>query len=328
MPTIFKTTMTKTEIQFSDESQQSRASHQVGRNRLINGQMRIAQRGPVAVALNTLTFGGCDRWPVQATGFTTFSGTVQQAGTASLYVQELANVTTTGSGVINFIQRIEALNIRDVGRGFITLQVELYQDTGATISPVLYLYKPRYNPSSGAWDDWTTPILIASTTVSLPSGVRTKFTWTYELDVGSSSSDPIRTDAGLGITISFPVGAVTGKYFQISNCQLEKGIYPTAIETIPITVEETRCQRYYNVVSVGTRNYGTTADIASSIKWQQYMRAIPTVTKIRAGTLISNATTSTIDAISQVGARHIVNVSATGSAGISDEILAADAEIK
>lgn len=325
MATIFITTMTKTEIQFFDGSQQSRASHQVGRNRLINGQMRIAQRGPVAVTLNTLTFGGCDRWPVQATGFTTFSGTVQQAGTASLYVQEVGNITTTGSGVINFIQRIEALNIRDIGRGSITFQCELYQDTGATISPVINLHRP----STGNPDDWATQSLVASTTVSLPSGVRTKFTWTYELDVGVSMTDPIRTDPGLSVTISFPVGAVTGKYVQISNCQFEKGIYPTAIETIPLTIEETRCQRYYNVISVGFRNYGTTAsDIASTITWQQYMRAAPTVTKISAGSLVTNTSGSTIDALTPVGGRHYINVSATGIAGISDEIIAADAELR
>lgn len=322
MPGIFSTTMTDTEIQFTDGSQQSSAATPIFRNRVINGQMRVAQRGPVAVPLNTVTFGGCDRFPVKATGFTTFSGTLQRAGSSAFYVQELGNVTTTGSGVVSFIHRIESLNVMDLQYCFITLQVELYQDTGETLSPQIKIAVPY-----GVYEDvWTTSYIRSTTTVSLPSGVRTKFTVTYEIDVGRSSGEYPEVKSGLGFIVDIPVGAVTGKYFQITNCQLERGTAPTDIEYVPLTIEENRCQRYYNQLKVTDGKYAAgTQDITGSVYWRQPMRIAPTVT-VTNGTLY-NSVGVEVNAINKYGARHYVGSSATGVAASVNTIVKASAEL-
>lgn len=326
MPGILSTTMTKTEIQFTDGSQQSSSANPIYRNRVINSRMRVAQRGPVAVPLNTLTFGGCDRFPVKATGFTTFSGTLQRAGSSGFYVQELANVTTTGSGTISFIHRMERRNVTDLYNCFVTLQAELYQDTGATITATLSLNAPSGGINGN--DDWsyTAPYTFATQTVSIPSGVRTKVVWTYDIDQTSVPNDYRKNRWGLGFIIDLPVGAVTGKYFQISNCQFEKGSYPTEIEYVPLTIEEMRCQRYYCELILSDGKYAAgTQDISGPAFWPQPMRVAPTVA-VTNGQL-SNSSGVEISAINKYGARHYVYSVTTGQCTSTGTIVKASAEL-
>lgn len=207
------------------------------RNRVINGSCVVAQRGSVAIASNTFAYGGCDRIAVQTGGFTTVSGTISQGGgvgsgvSASGYVQQF-QATTTGSGTIGFVHRIEAANCADLNGKTVTLSVSLYQDTGSTLSPTLNLYKPT------AVDNYTGQTFLYGTGISLPTSTRTKFTWTVTLGSTDASN-------GLAIVINFPVGAVSGKYFQIADLQLEKGSVATAFEQRPIGLELSLCQRYY-----------------------------------------------------------------------------------
>jgi len=110
------------------------------RNRIINGDMRIAQRGSVSFSTNTITYGGCDRWLTEIAGFSTRSGTIRQAGSlggtsstnSSGFVQEV-QLTSTGSGTVSFQQYIEAQNCNDLNGKQITVSFTLYQDTGGSI---------------------------------------------------------------------------------------------------------------------------------------------------------------------------------------------------
>ena len=330
MPSIFNTTMTSNQIQFADGSIQSNAANPIYRNRVINGQMRVAQRGPIAVPLNTLTFGGCDRFPVKATGFTTISGTLKQARSGYAvnadYAQELANVTTTGAGTISFIHRMERRNVTDLYDCFVTLQADLYQDTGATITVTVSLNAPTGGVNGN--DDWsfTAPYTFATQTVDIPSGVRTKVVWTYNIDQTSVPNSYRKNRWGLGFIIDFPVGAVTGKYFQISNCQFEKGNYPTEIEYVPLTIEENRCQRYYCEMLLYDGKYAAgTQDISGPVFWPQPMRVAPTVA-ITLGTL-SNSSGAEVSAINKYGARHYVYSNATGACSTQGTIVKASAEL-
>lgn len=320
---IFQTQLTNEGIVFSDETQQTSSANPVGRNRIINGQMRVAQRGAIAVPLTTLTFGGCDRFPITATGFTTASGTLRQAGTVGAYVQE-AQMTTTGSGIVRFHHRIEAANVKDLHDCYISAQVEVYQNTGAAVSVTLQLTSPSEFVDN--WSSWG-PVVYTGTpsnTVSVPSGVRTKIIHYLLLD----EYNVLGTDTakGLGITVSFPVGAVTSKFFQIGNVQLEKGRYPTELEYVPLTLEQMRCFRYYDEVVVTDRNYASgTTGISGPVKWRQPMRATPTIART-AGTL-TNASSVVIDNISAYGATHRVVSSASGISGAQLETLKISAEL-
>lgn len=314
------TQLTGTDILFPDDTRQANAAAPVLRNRVINGQMRVAQRGDTPIVLNTLTFGGCDRFPITATGFTTVSGTLRQAGISSLYVQE-AQVTSTGSGTLTFHHRIERLNVYDIFTCWICVQFEVYQDTGSAINLTWDVMKPTN------FDVWTVsnPIINgnAGVTTSIPSGVRTKITKSFYIDTDPASAEAL---CGLGIVINFPFGAVTNKFFQISNVQLEKGNYPTEIEYVPLPVEITRCHRYYDRVIQTTRNYASgTAGVGSSIKFHQNMRVAPTAT-ITAGTR-TNAGTVVVNSITPYGANHFVPSLASGICGAQLDIIQLNAEI-
>jgi hypothetical protein len=225
------------------------------RNRIINGDCSVAQRGNVAVSSNTTAYGGCDRIAIQTSGFTTVSGTIAQAGTigsgtsSSGYVQQFGGVTTTGSGTIAFIQRIEAINCADLNSKTVTISLTLYQDTGSTLSPTINLYKPN------ALDNWSASTFLQGTAVSLPTTSRTRFTFTATLGATDASN-------GLAVQVVFPVGAVSSKFFQISDIQLELGSSATPFERRPIGTELSLCQRYYEL---GTAMLNTSAPGATSI---------------------------------------------------------------
>ena len=85
------------------------------RNRIINGNGRIAQRGDVAIAANGAYYGGADRITVNPYGCTTVAGTAHQyyAGGFGIsgYGQAFYNVTTTGAASsILFGTKIESQN--------------------------------------------------------------------------------------------------------------------------------------------------------------------------------------------------------------------------
>ena len=250
------------------------------KNRIINGGCAVSQYGSVSIAANTnKTYGGCDRIALQTTSFTTISGTLVQSGSAGSgasatgFVQQFGPVTTTGSGTITFFQRIEAVNVGDLNSSAVTISLSLYQDTGSTLSPTINLYKPN------ALNDYTSSTFINGVAVSLPTGVRTTFTYTLTLGASDATN-------GLQVQINIPVGAITSKYFQIGNLQLEKGSTATSFDYRPYGTELALCQRYYYQYTgnASTQTPIAPAFLASTVSAQgllQFpvpMRAAPTQT--------------------------------------------------
>lgn len=260
------------------------------RNRIINGDCSVAQRGNVSINSNTTAYGGCDRIAVQTASFTTVAGTIAQAGSlgsgssSSGYVQQFGAVTTTGSGTISFIQRIEAINCADLNSKTVTISLTLYQDTGSTLSPTINLYKPN------ALDNWSGSTFLQGTTVSLPTTARTRFTFTATLGATDASN-------GLAVQVNIPVGAVSTKYFQIMDIQLESGSSATPFERRPIGMELQLCQRYFFAIKRGIIATGSGNMLVASIVLPTTMRTNPapslSTTNIRWGDMVAQAYTST-----------------------------------
>lgn len=207
------------------------------RNRIINGNCQIAQRGAVAAVNNTLTYGGCDRIGVAPISFTTCSGTIQQqqAGFGEKgFSQAVTGVTTTGAGVIQFVERLEAKDVKDLKGKQITVQAKFYQNTGAALNCGFVVSK------AGALDNFASPTVISTgATTSVPSGTLTTITTTFTMGA---------TDCGNGLQIMAVfngVGAVTAKDFHITDFQMEAGSVVTPFEHRPYQVELALCQRYY-----------------------------------------------------------------------------------
>lgn len=249
------------------------------RNRIINGNCQIAQRGSVAAVNGSLTYGGCDRIGVAPIGFTTCSGTIQQqqAGFGEKgFSQAITGVVTTGAGAIQFVERLEAKDVKDLNGKQITIQAKFYQNTGAALNCGFVVSK------AGSLDNFASPTIISTgATSSVPSGTLTTITTTFTM--GATDCDN-----GLQIMAVFNgVGAVTAKDFHITELQMEAGSVATPFEHRPYGQELSLCQRYFTSVgNLGSSN-GSLVEVAAGVFtasnslraiWQLpvQMRAVPT----------------------------------------------------
>ena len=207
------------------------------RNRVINGQGWINQRGNIAVSAG-LQYGP-DRMMASISGSPTgISGNITSgslSGTATLYGWGL-NACSWTNGAVQFAQRIESWNVRDMNSKTVTFSGKIFQDTGGTRTFNIIIQKAT------AVDNFTSTTTIASTTVSIPSGVTTPFSFTTTLGA---------TDATNGIMLivaDSAVNTVTSKTYYTSDWQFEVGSVATTFEQRPIGLELALCQRYTLVI--------------------------------------------------------------------------------
>lgn len=213
------------------------------RNRIINGDCRITQRGAVAATNNTVLYGGADRMLTVPIGFTTVTaGSIQRSalnGSNSNFGHWLTGLTTTGSGNVVIGQRIEDVFVYDMNSQTVTFSGLLYHDVGSTLSVSVEIRK------AGALNSFSTSTLVGSSTVSAASGVITPFTCTTSL--GS-------TDAtnGIACQVNFPIStSLTSKNFAVSNLQFERGSYASSFESRYYWDEINLARRYYQKLNGG-----------------------------------------------------------------------------
>lgn len=250
------------------------------RNRMINGDCRIAQRGSIAVVNNAYTYGGCDRIAVAPTGFTTATGNIQQytgQATKSSFAQGIA-LTSTGAGALAFQSRLEALNTRDLNSTQITISAWVFQNTGGSLNANIQLVKP-----STTVDTFSAQTSLGtSANTSIPTGVLTKLSYTYTLGAAEAS-------LGLAPTVNFPsVGAVTAKDFLVGDWQFEIGSVATTFEQHDIGYELHLCQRYYETPGKAVTSeivclqgtYGAGVNISTQLAFAVTKRANPSISFI------------------------------------------------
>ena len=254
------------------------------RNRIINGGMQVAQRGGVALTLGVGVYGGCDRTFMLPLAFTTATGSLLRgsslgSGFSSSGYLQAAVVTTTGSGLVRFGQKIEAANCVDLNGKTITIQCVLLQDTGAALNANISVYK------AGSVDSWSAPTLVGtSTNFSVAGNGLTKTNANYTLTLGAADATN-----GLMVLVDYTgVGAVTAKSFYIGELQLEIGSVATPFEQRPYGMELALCQRYYcksNTNGAGNGNtfFGMPIPVNAFLvlglgKFPVTMRIVPSVT--------------------------------------------------
>jgi hypothetical protein len=242
------------------------------RNAIINGDCRIAQRGGGSIVNGSVVYAGCDRIYVYAAGFSALSGSIYQSSgsaTSSTFCQT-ANITSTGSGVVSFGQRIEQKNCQHFAGKTVIVSMKVYQDSGAAVTAAIGLGK------AGAADNFSSVSTLGESTVgSIPSA-----TW-----VSISKSFAVSaSDVANGIVpyMAFTVGAVTNKGFNIADFQIEVGPAATPFETKPLSLELAQCLRYLQPVGEFAGNFITTTAVRGSIRYFAPMRSAPILT---AGTM-------------------------------------------
>jgi hypothetical protein len=206
------------------------------RNRIINGNMYIAQRATSATvtagtAVPTASTGypACDRWFVYSTGANVTAA--QVAGTGSnknlLQITGAASVTAVGIG-----QRIEQLNSYDLAGKTCTLSVDISNSLLTTVTWTAYYATTTADTFGTIGTPTKTSIATGTFTVT-----STLTRYTANISVPAAATK--------GIEILFTVGAQISGTWQIGNVQFEPGAVATPFERLSYSTQLSLCQRHY-----------------------------------------------------------------------------------
>ena len=207
------------------------------KNRIINGQMQIAQRATsntiTAAATIAAGYSTVDRFYVYSTGANVTAAQVAGSGATKnrLQITGAASVTAVGIG-----QRIEASNSYDLAGSTATLSADLA--ISATLTTVTWTASYANTADTFGTVSSNTNTQIATGTFTVTPTV-TNF----------NAQITIPAAATTGIQILFTVGALTaGLTWTVGNVQLEKGSTATSFDYRPYGTELELCQRYYEIL--------------------------------------------------------------------------------
>ena len=269
------------------------------RNRIINGDMRIAQRG-TSVAYQNADNGlykFMDRYLLAVGGGSTSVTASQDVDvpteTPFMYSLKLVNNNATSDSTNDLLeiqQRIEGYNVQDLVFGTSkasSISVSFWAKT--SLSNAIYAMAIRnvfqrsytivFSPTStwryfqfvipgdttGTWNKTTSTGLVFSIALTSRTNLRST-----TLDQWVTGNLPSHTSAT-------NIGSVAGATFHVTGIQLEKGPKATPFEFRPYPVELQMCQRYCELIIRGVWGWGG----ASGLQYATYpfkvtKRAIPT----------------------------------------------------
>jgi hypothetical protein len=280
------------------------------RNRIINGDCRIDQRN--AGASVTPTANGTytlDRWQCLLSQSSKYS-VQQNAGSVTppvgfvnyLGVTSLAATSLGASDYFAIRQQLEGLNVADLGWGtanastftisFLvrssltgTFGGSFENDDNNRSYPFTYTIS-----SANTWEQKTVTIAGDTTGTWLKTngcGGKVIFSLgmgsTYSGTAGSWAAADYRSATG-----ATSVVGTSGATFYITGAQLEKGSTATSFDYLDYGRQLQQCQRYYQIVSGGFRQSGSsgTADYAGN--YYVVPRATPTMTYL--GSVVASNT--------------------------------------
>ena len=218
------------------------------KNRIINGQMQIAQRATSATitAGSTIAAGysTVDRFYVYCTGANVTAAQVAGSGAIknNLQITGAASVTAVGIG-----QRIEQLNSYDMAGSTATLSLDISNSLLTTVTWTAY-YANTAN---------TFGTLASPTRTQIATGT---FTVTSTL-TRYSTQISIPAAATTGIEVVLTVGAQTSGTWVVGNIQLEESSIATSFDYRSYPTEFAMCQRYYQT----SYDYGTAVQAATGL---------------------------------------------------------------
>ena len=244
------------------------------RNRLINGNMYIAQRATSAtvtagtgVPTASTGYPCVDRFFVYSTGANVTAAQVSGAGANRnlLRITGAASVTAVGIG-----QRIEALNSYDLAGQTCTLSVDLANSLLTTVT-----WTASYATTADTFGTIGTPTKtqIATGTFTITSTLTR-----YSVNIAVPAA------ATTGIEILFTVGAQTSGTWDVGNVQFEPGTVATPFERRQYGQELALCQRYFQRFSAFCGStfdafisyFGGTGAVSGIQMFFEQMRATPT----------------------------------------------------
>ena len=220
------------------------------RNLIINGDMKIAQRGTSGALTSSAAYLSVDRWATLQTG--TANGVLTQVSTGTptgfQYAVKLgrnSGATTTGNLVIQ--QALETVNCIPLQGQSVTLS--FYAKAGANYSGGAFIAQlvtgTGTDQTASTIGSWTGNVYVVDTGVTLTTS------WTRYIITGSISSTATQIGVALFWSPSGTAGADDNAY--ITGVQLEPGSSATPFEIRPFQSELALCQRYYQTsYDIGT----------------------------------------------------------------------------
>ena len=284
-------------ITFNDGSIQTSRAAAGFRNRIINGDMRIWQRGGGSSLTNAGAFMA-DRMYLYSGVFTGTTVTaLSPTGLAGFpwATRIQRNGGNAGTADIAYVQVIETANCQDLAGTNVT--VSFYARCGANYSPASNALNVLLSTGTGedqgivnyintqflGYFSWT-----GLSTVTQQAFLGTSWArYTFSYYVSSNVNE-------IALAFNSPRTGVAGgsDYFDITGIQLEAGSGPTEFERRPIGTELALCQRYYQktyelgtapgtATDVGAINYIATSSFQDlNDRLMVEMRAVPSTVSI------------------------------------------------
>ena len=262
-----------TGIQFNDGSDQSTAATPYGRkNLIINGDMRIAQRG---TSVSGITSGqachSVDRFNnnVNIVGTWTVSQDTDvpsgQGFSNSFKMQcTTANASLSAASVLQFSQLMEGQNLQHLKYGTANAEkvtCSFWVKSNKTGTYVGRLYTPSPTKAShitftiDSSDTWEKKTLTfnGDTSTTLVNSNAEGFRFTIWLAAGSNFTSGTQdgnnwvsyTGANSAVALTVNLADSTSNYINITGVQLEVGEGASDFEFLPYDVQLQRCERYF-----------------------------------------------------------------------------------
>jgi hypothetical protein len=236
-------------------------------NRFRNGTMDVWQRGTSSLSASTSGAYTADGWIVLPSGASVIAA---QAG-GRLVTKNSLQVTGAASVTDVIVkQRIESYIAAVFCGQTVTVQAQVYNNTGGSITPALTV------KHAGSQDVWTSPVsdVSAASLQACGSGAWTLVSYTF---VASASSYN-------GVEIGFDFGnnfGSSGKSVQITECDIRVtpgasvGLNgnPPPPELRPIGSELALCQRYFQMSFPQGTAPGPNTGVAGAIFFPQVVAA-------------------------------------------------------
>ena len=253
-----------TDVQAYSANLSTYASTGIGfRNRIINGNFNIAQRGTSGTSANTYCL---DRWISYHAGTAHTWSRVAGGSLMGVYFSSLLEIAgAAGNTGVTIVQRIESLNSADLTGQTVTFSAYvLHTNTGGPRNFVITAQRPN------TADNWSGATSIGNSgNISVPLNTWTRITWTTTLPTSGPN---------LGLSFELGFGAVTAdQSVYITGVQLEAGSVATPFERRPYGTELALCQRYYQINGGNTSGAATTSRMEGFYAFLSEMRASPSI---------------------------------------------------
>lgn len=274
------------------------------RNRIINGDMRIAQRATTGTAQQTGSFfyNTVDRWVTYFYGVGVATQTQDSDAPTGFSSSTKFEVTTIDSSIAGaddyiFGQKIEGFNTSDLAFGTanaktITLSFWVKCSATGTLPVALqnsaasrsYVSTVTIN-SADTWEYKT--ITVAGDTTGTWIGATNGIGLSVYFNLGNSKTVTANTWSGgnyLGVSGATNFMATLNLTIQFTGVQLEVGSVATPFERRPYGTELALCQRYYvllakglNQILPGTGFYYNSTEFDIPLSLPVALRASPTL---------------------------------------------------